>query len=177
MTNPRKIVLQLTMLLLIILACVLLGAPNAHSASLLDGFSAGVGVNAAWLQGPSAEFPAEFEGAGNGSLSLSPHFSAVGALAYGFTHSYIRWQAGPRATVTDATNPNLDVFIGILYRGGSESSVQPNEWAPDAGFGYTPFPDKMPNLVLGADASYGLTSSRLLTYLAVRYALPVGMWK
>ena len=173
----RKLVLQATLLLLIILGCVLLGAPSAKSAALLDGFAAGAGGTAARLQGPDSEFPAELEGAANASLSLSPHYSAVGGIAYGFTHSYIRWQAGARATVTDADNPNLDVFLGIVYRGGSETSVQPSEWAPDAGFAMVPFPQTFPNLAIGADASYGLKSSRLLTYLAVRYALPVGMWK
>lgn len=171
----RKIVQQLTILLLIILGCVLLGAPNAHSAPA-DALRLYVGGNAAWLDGPGADFPADFEASGNAAASLSPHIALTGGLAYGFTHSYLRWEGGARVTATDAANPNFDVFLGVDYRGGSTSAVQPSEWAPYAGLGWRPNPERWPALTLGAKSSLGLTSDRTLSIVAVRYMLPVSLF-
>lgn len=131
------------------------------------------GVNGAWMDGPNANLPADFEAGGTAWSSLSPHFSLVGGAFYGFSHSYIRWDAGWRGTLTDADNPNLNAFLGIKLRGGSTSRVGPTEWAGDVGVGWKPSPDTYPNLTLGADASYGIDSQRLLMILAARWTLPL----
>ena len=131
------------------------------------------GANGAWLNGPGAAFPADFEAGGSVSASLSPHISLVGSSFYGFSHSYTRWDGGARVTATDVDNPNFNVYLGIRYRGGSKADVQPNEWAPDAGFGWRPDPKRWPNITVGADAGYGLDSDRVLSYLAIRYQLPL----
>lgn len=134
-------------------------------------FRASVGVNGVWLDGPGAAIPQDFEGAGNLSLSLSPHLSVVGNGAYGFSYSYVRGDIGARVTATDVDNPNFNAFLGIKYRVGSKDEVRPAEWAPNAGFGWKPAPALWPQLVVGADAGYGLQSQRVLAYLAVRYLL------
>lgn len=177
MTNPRKLVLQLTLLLLIILGCVLLGAPNAHSAGLMDGFGVAAGVNGTWFQGPDTQFPAEFEAGFTPSLSLEPHITIVADVAYGFTHSYFRWCPDLRFTATNADNPDFDAFIGIAYRGGSISALQPNEWAPTAGFGWTPLPDQFRRFKVIGKVSIGLDSSQLISSAEARYAFPVGVFK
>ena len=130
-----------------------------------------VGANGVWFDGPGSAFPADFEASVNTSASLSPHISAVGSAAYGFSNSYVRGDAGFRVTATDVESPDFNVYLGIRYRAGSKDAVRPNEWAPDAGFGWKPNPKAWPNLVLGADAGYGLQSNRVLTYVAVRYLI------
>lgn len=172
----RLFLLRASILAARITGCILLCSP-AHSGDLsqMVGFSAG--ANAVWFDGDGAEFPADFEGVGNVKASLSPHISSVGSLNYGFTHAYVRWDAGFRVTATDADNPNFNVYLGIRYRGGSTSAVQPSEWAPDAGLGWKPNPEKWPNVILAADASYGLDTADRMAYLGVRYVLPFNPFK
>ena len=93
------------------------------------------------------------------------------SVAYGFSNSYVRGDGGFRLTATDVDNPDFNVYLGMRYRTGSKDAVRPAEWAPDAGFGWKPNPKQWPNIVLGADAGYGLQSNRVLTYVAVRYLL------
>lgn len=152
---------------------LLASATLSTAATVGDVLRASAGVNAVWLDGPGTQFPADVEAAGQASASLSPHLSLVSSLGYGFSHSYFRWDGGARVTATDVNNPNFNVYLGIRYRGGSIAAVQPNEWAPDAGVAWKPNPTAWPNFVVGADAGYGLQSNRVLTYLALRYLLPI----
>lgn len=138
-------------------------------ASAEPAIKVAAGVNGAWLDGPNAAWPADVEAGATGSASLSPHISLVGSGFYGFSHSYFRYDAGARVTATDVDNPDFNAFLGIKYRGGSTIDVRPNEWAPDAGFGWRPFPQISPNVVVGVDAGYGLQSNRVLATVAVRY--------
>lgn len=164
----------------LILAAVTLGAllfiPSSSFGAPADALRLYAGANAVWLDGPGAEFPADFEASGNASASLSPHLTLTGGLAYGFSNSYLRWDGGVRVTATDAANPDFDLALGIEYRGGSISAVQPSEWAPYAAVGWRPDPDRWPALTLGAKSSLGLTSDRTVSYLAVRYMLPVELF-
>ena len=143
----------------------------AHSAGIVDHLY--VGANGAWLDGPGAAWPADVEAGGAGSASLSPHISLKAEAFYGFSHSYVRWNAGPAVTVTDVDNPNLSVDLGIGYRGGSTNDVNPNEWAPYTAVGWRPNPAKWPNVLLGGRAGLGLTSNRTLLTLGVRYSIPL----
>lgn len=171
----RRLLMRATLLAAIIAACMLLCAP-AHSAPA-DALRLYAGVNGAWLDGPGAAFPAEFEAAGTAAASLSPHLTLTGGLAYGFTHSYLRGDGGVRVTATDASNPNFDLFLGIEYRGGSIAAVQPSEWAPYAGVGWRPSPERWPALTVGAKSSLGLTSDRTMTTVAARWALPLNLFR
>jgi len=155
-------------MLLLVAAIVLAAALPARAAEV---FKANAAVNSVWLDGPGTEFPADVEAGATASASLSPHISLVGLGVYGFSNSYLRWNGGVRVAATDVENPNFNVFLGLGYRGGSTSAVQPNEWAPDAGVGWKPSPKSWPRLTLGADAGYGLESKRVLAYLALRYSL------
>lgn len=170
----RKLILQATLLAIIILGCIVVAQP-ARSAPA-DALRLYAGANAVWLDGPGAAFPADFEASGNASASLSPHLTLTGALAYGFSNSYLRWDGGVRVTATDAANPDFDLSLGIEYRGGSISAVQPSEWAPYAAVGWRPDPVRWPAVTLGAKSSLGLTSDRTVSYLAVRYMLPVELF-
>lgn len=171
----RKLILQAAVLAAIIAGCILLCGP-ARSAPA-DALRLYAGANVVWLDGPGAEWPADFEASGNLSASLSPHITATGGLAYGFSHSYLRWDGGARITATDASNPDFDLCLGIEYRGGSISAVQPSEWAPYAGLGWRPSPVRWPALTIGAKSSLGLTSDRTQSTLAVRWQLPVSLFR
>lgn len=175
--TQRKFWLTAVILGLMAAAALLMLPGPSHASSLGDSFGLAAGANATWLDGPGAGFPVDLEATGNGKLSISPHLSAVASLNYGFAHSYIRWDGGFRATATDVNNPNFNMYLGIRYRGGSIVEVQPNEWAPDAGIGWKPWPEMVPNLIFVADASYGLTSSRSLAYAGLRYVLPLNLFK
>jgi len=157
---------------LVALLTILLSAP-ACAATFGQVVRVAVGANGAWLDGAGAAFPVEFEAGGTAATSLSPHISAVGGLHYGFAHSYFRWNGGFRVTATDVDNPDFNVFLGIQYRDASKSAVGPGEWAPEAGFGWRPAPALWPNVVVGGNAGYGLQSNRVVSYLALRYLLPI----
>ena len=154
---------------------VLLLAPlafrPAHATGLVDHVY--LGVNGAWLDGPGTAWPADVEAGGSASASLSPHISLTADTFYGFSHSYLRWDGGACATVSDVDNPNLSMALGISYRGGSTHAVGPNEWAPYVSVGWKPNPAKWPNFSLGGRGSLGLTSNRTLVTLGGRYALPL----
>ena len=168
----RKFVIQATILGLIILGCVLFCAPS-HSASLEEVIHVSAGANGVWLEGPGSQFPADVEAGGVAWASLSPHITAFGDLFYGFDHSYLRWDGGAKVTATDVDNPNWNLYLSFKYRGGSESTLQPSEWAAGSGIGWRPNPEKWPRIVVGADAAYGLQSNRVISYLAVRYEIPL----
>ena len=158
----------------IILAALLLClAVPVHAADLGDVVSVWGGVNGAWFDGPDTAFPADLEVGGNAAASLSPHLSAVGAVYYGFDHSYVRWSAGGRVTVTDVDNKDFSVGLGLQYRGASEAELQPNEWAYDASFGVKPFAAKWPKLSVVGQGWYGIESQRAGAILGLRYMLPI----
>ncbi len=154
-----------------IAAILFMFAGPAHAGQIVDHVYAG--ANGAWLNGAGSAFPADIEAGGSASASLSPHLSAVGEGFYGFSHSYFRWSGGVRATVTDVTNKNLSMGLGIRYRGGSIRAVRPNEWAPDVSVGWRPDPVRWPNVLVGGDAGYGLQSNRMLVTLGLRYNVPL----
>jgi len=150
---------------------VALGCTFLSGASLAAGaFTLAAGANGAWLQGPDAAFPQALEAGATASSSLSPHISLVGSGFYGFKENYERYSAGARVTATDVADPNFNVYLGVQYRGGSKDSVRPNEWAPDAGFGWKPNKN-WPRVIVGADAGYGLQSNKVLAIVALRYVL------
>ncbi|HNB60463.1 MAG TPA: hypothetical protein PK308_09110 [Phycisphaerales bacterium] len=163
-------------LILAALAALTLTASLAYSAPA-DALRLYAGANGVWLDGPGAGFPADFEASGTAAFSLSPHLTATGGLYYGLSHAYLRGDGGVRVTATDASNPNFDVFLGIDYRGGSVNAVQPSEWAPYAGIGWRPNPARWPALTIGAKSSLGLSSNRTLSTVAIRYQLPVNLFK
>jgi len=155
----------IAVLVLMLLGCTAQAAPKTGLLTVA------AGVNGAWLSEASVNtFPA-VELGGTASSSLSPHISLVGSGFYGLADQYVRYTAGGRVTATDTTNPNFNVFLGVVYRGGDRPAVQPNEWAPEAGFGWKPNPTWP--LVVGADAGYGLDSHNVLSYVALRYVLPL----
>lgn len=155
----------------LVLCCTL--APLAHAAEKPAPVNFAAGVNGAWLDGPGAAFPADVEAGGSAFSSLSPHLSAFVDSYYGFSHSYVRWDGGVKATVTDVDNKNLSVYLALKYRGGSIRAMKPDEWAAGTGIGWKPNPAAWPRLVIGADASYGLESNRVIAYLAARYLIPL----
>lgn len=129
----------------------------------------GATVRGIWFTGDNIPFKADIEGGGVLSASLSPHISAVGSAAYGFSNAYVRGSAGARFTASDVTNPNLSVGLGIQYHVSSKTALQPNEWAPDASVGVKPWPAKWPNWTLTALGWYGLQSNRGAVDAGVTY--------
>lgn len=149
--------------LLFVAAPALAGTPAIRTAA---------GVNGIWFDDNAK--PSDFELGGNVAASLSPHISLVGAGYYGFQHSYLRGCAGFRVTATDVEDENFSVDLGMQYHFSSEPAIRPEEWAPDASFGWRPWPVEMPNIIVGAQGSYGLDSNKAYVIVAVRYIL--GKW-
>jgi hypothetical protein len=130
------------------------------------------GANGIWFSNGTAE-KADVEAAGNASMSLSPHLSAVGSVDYGFAHSYIRSSAGARVTASDVQNPDFSIGLGIQYHFSSVEWMRPNEWAPDASFGWRPWPGQYPRISLTGLAWYGLESQKAACNLGVRYKFSI----
>ena len=150
---------------------LLVGASSVQAADLSDVVRFYAGVNGAWFDGGDAAFPADVELGGNGRASLSPHLSAVGSAYYGFDHSYARWSVGGRITATDVDDPNFSVGLGLQYHGASQNDLGPQEWAPDASFGWRPSPASLPRLLVVGQGAYGLTSEKVRAILGLRWAL------
>lgn len=166
MTSPYRLARNFLIVAAITLATALLCQPARADNAQPSVFAS---VNATWLHGPGASFPVDLEAGGNAKASLSPHISAVGGLFFGVTHSYLRYQGGLRYTTTDVLDHNFNTFLGLLYRGGSIATLQPSELAPDAGFGWRPWPERLPNLIVGGEASVGHVTSLVEATLGVRY--------
>ena len=75
----RRLLIQATILAAIVIGCVLLCSP-AHSAPA-DALRLYAGANAVWLDGPGAEWPADFEGSGHASASLTQHITLTSEYA------------------------------------------------------------------------------------------------
>lgn len=149
--------------------CSFRGTAQAEARGL---FTVAAGVNGIWPTGTDVAFPSAFEAGATASSSLSPHLSAVASSFYGFKDQYIRWRVGGRVTATDVDDPNISVFLGAGYRGADKSDLFPSEWEADAGFGWAPFRANR-NVILGADAGYGLDSKTVLSVVALRYRFPI----
>lgn len=143
----------------------------ARAATLEEVVKVAVGVNGVWFDGVNAAFPSDVEAGMTGRASLSPHISVVSSAFYGFDHSYFRGSVGPRITISDVENRDFSMGLGIQYEWASEVEVRPNEWAPAAAVGFKPWPLQAPKVIVGGDASYGLTSNKVRATIAVRYAL------
>lgn len=156
----------------LIVIILLMLAAKVHAGQIVDHVYAG--TNGVWLSGPATTIPSCVEVGGAASVSVSPHISGVGQVFAGLSQTYVRWAGGVRYTVTDVLDPNFNTFLGIRYRGSSVSSIGISEWAPDAGFGWRPFPGgNMARLLIVGDSGYGLTSNDVLLTLGLRLEVPL----
>jgi hypothetical protein len=153
-------------LLAVLLVLIAVPAPAASLASLYGG------INGVWFQDTEAlpaPFKADIEAVGHGKISLSPHLSGVGTVAYGFSNTYFRYSAGGRVTVTDTENKNFSMGLGIEYRGASIPGLKPDEWCPGAAVAVKPWPARYPKLIVGGEGWYGLETQRAGMALAARW--------
>ena len=146
---------------------------DCAAADLSDVVSIYAGFNGTWLDGPAVAFPSDFEAGGRANASLSPHISVGSAVYYGFRNTYVRWEVGPRITVTDTENKDFSVGLGASYHGGSEPSVLPEEWVADASFGWRPSPNTFPRLIVVGQGGYGFTTSKARAILGLRWRIPL----
>ena len=133
-------------------------------------FGASVGVNGVWTRAAEIRDVSDVEAGLHLRASLSPHISLVGSGGYAFINEYGFAQAGPRITISDVKDRALSVGVGIQYRWISDELYGLKEWRPDVVIGWRPpgFPDRV---ILGAGASYGLTSEEPQAILAARYVI------
>jgi len=168
-----KLILKLFTSLAIGLALLSSFSDDGDCADLKDVVRVYAGVNGVWFDGPVTPFPSDFEGGGRATASVSPHISVGSSVYYGFRNSYVRWEVGPRITVTDENDPNFSVGLGAAYHGGSEEVLLPEEWVADASFGWRLAPTAFPRLVLVGQGGYGFTTSRATGLLGIRWMLPL----
>jgi hypothetical protein len=154
------------------LSLIALAAP-LYAADLKEVVRVYAGFNGVWTDGPATAFPSDFEAGGRATASLSPHVSVGSSVYYGFRNSYVRWEVGPRITVTDVENPHFSVGLGAAYHGGSEASVLPQEWVADASFGWRAAPTTFPRLIVVGQGGYGFTTSKARGILGLRWGIPL----
>jgi hypothetical protein len=168
----RKMKWPFRILMAVMFAALCFTTPGS-AADLKDVVRVYGGINGVWFDGPATAFPSDFEGGGRATASLSPHVSVGSSVYYGFRNSYVRWEVGPRITVTDAEDPNFSVGLGAAYHGGSEPSVLPQEWVADASFGWRVAPVAFPRLIVVGQGGYGFTTSRARGILGLRWLIPL----
>lgn len=132
---------------------------SARAGGLANTTSLAGGVQGVWWDGVNAPGP-DVEAVANGAMSLSPHISLVGAVAFGLTDSYLRSTVGARVTATDVDNEDFSIGLGIQYHNASVSELGPNEWCPDVSLGIRPWPRQAPAVTLTGLGWYGLESGR-----------------
>ena len=158
----------LTTLCAVLLGFAIISPPPVHAASLWQSASVGIGANGAWFDGGDIAAMRDIEATGRGAVSLTPHVSVVGGLAYGFSNSYTRSSVGVRLTATDASDPNFSVGIGISRHFHSEPGGL-DEFAGEAGVGWKPL-ESSP-ILLTASSAYGLDTSRRLFTIGLVYPI------
>ena len=138
----------------------------AHADPVLTPY---IGANAISF---SNSIPSDFELGGGGSISMSPHVSAVGSAWYGVGHTYLRGTIGARFTISDANNPDFSIGLGAQYNASSKPAIRAEGWDADATVGWRPYPQTMPRMTLVAQGAYYLAEPNP-TYLmlGVRYIL------
>lgn len=149
-----------------ILAALLLAAP-AHAGIV---WRAAAAANAITFDAVAPK-PNDVEVGGNLAASLQPHISAVGALAYGFDHSYLRGSVGARFTASNVDDPNFSVGLGMAYHVSSEPGIRPEGWAPDASIGWRPWPVDAPRVNLILQGQYQLEANQASAIMGVRYEI------
>lgn len=169
----KKFLIHAAVLGLVSAACLLVCQRPAHSATLGEFVSVGVGGNGVWLDGAGSAFPADFELGASGSLALQERFKLIADGYYGVSNAYLRGDLGGKFVVSDkASQSKLAIYLVGKYRFGSTDKVRPDEWAFGAGVGLVPLPSA-PNLSVGIEAARGVRSDIVLMYLAARVALPI----
>lgn len=127
----------------------------------------GVGANGVWYDA-TVPMPSDFEAAGNGSVSLSPHISAVGGAYYGFEHRYTRGSVGLRFTTSNADDPYFSVSVGGAYHFSSNESIRPGGIAPEVSVGWVPWPKTMSRVSIVSNSSYNLRANQAFITAGVR---------
>lgn len=114
----------------------------------------------------------DFELGGTGSISLSPHISAIGGAWYGIGQTYLRGTVGARITATDVDDENFSIGIGGQYNATSDTKLRPQGWDADASVGWRPYPVKMPAVQLIAQGAFfpGQDEAAYMMF-GIRYAL------
>lgn len=151
----------------LLLAAALAAHPKAGWSATLG---LAVGGQGAWFDDGGHEPQRDLEATGRAALSITPHISAVGGIAYGFMESYVRGSVGARATVTDATNKSFSIGIGFARHFESEPG-QLDEWAGEAAIGWKPLTTS--DILITAAAAYGLDSGRRMVTAGVVFPVTI----
>ena len=131
---------------------------SANAASVWQAASFGVGGSGVWVDEGGAPAFRDVEGVGTAAVSLTPHISVVGAVAYGVDRSYVRGSGGVRLTATDVNNPDFSVGVGVSRHYVSEPESGLDEAAAEAVVGWKPLAQS--KWILGGSAVYGLDTGR-----------------
>ena len=126
------------------------------------------GANVVWFDDGAK--PSDVELGGTMRASLSQHISLTGSAWCGLDKSYIRGTIGPRITVSDPSNKDLSVGVGIEYQASSKSVTRSEEWSPTVTLGFRPWADR-PQVTLGAQGAYGLDSGEASLLVGARYRI------
>lgn len=158
-------------LVFLILLCI---ATNAHAASLWNQASVAAGLQERWLTNSALpkDDTSQLEAIGNAALTLTPHVSVTGGLAYGFSDAYVRGQVDARITATDVNDPGFNVWMGAGRYFSKHQSDGLDEWAAKAGVGWKPvlrYP-----FIVGLSAAYGLDSGRRQVTVSAVYPFKLG---
>ena len=148
----KKTTIGLLVFMVFLLAIGFLCKP-AHAANVWQSLTFGVGANGAWYD--SAD-NGDLEVAGKAALSVTPHISLVGGLAYGFSGTYLRESLGARITATDVDDQNFSLGLGVSRHFASEPGNSLEEWAGEAAVGWKPF--QTSSVIVTALAAVGLES-------------------
>jgi hypothetical protein len=155
-SNQALILSSLTLLLVL--------CATAHAGeSVWSAASFSVGAQGRWLDGITTTANADLELAGNAAISLTPHVSITGGVAYGLGDQYGRAQADARICATDVDDPAFNAWIGVGRYFSKRSTDGLDEWAGKSGIGWHPIklPDGKPRpWLLGLTAAVGLETNR-----------------
>lgn len=138
-------------------------------ADIWNAASLGIGAGGGWLVQSGENTEANFEATGKGALSLTPHVSFVGSIAWGFQDSYLRGSVGARITATDVKDETFSVGIGVSKHLASEPGHSLDEWAGEAAIGWKPFARS--EFIVTALAARGFDSGDAFVTAGVVYPL------
>lgn len=159
-------------LFLIVTGLAPLCAHAQDSTSVGSVFKVWVGANAAFNS--ATDSLDKFNDVEVGLTSAANLYHPISVVASGFVgvdKQYVYGSIGPRIALSDSTAHSYGTAISFERQFSSDETFKQNEWVAKASVAFRPWPTETPQVVLGAQGFYGISSNTAGVSAALRYQI------
>lgn len=104
------------------------------------------------------------------AASLYHPISVVGSAFVGLDQEYLAGSVGPQISLSDSAATQMSIAVSVERQFSNKVTLRHDEWQAKVKVGFRPWAD-VPQLVLGAQAAYGIDSNELSYLGALRYRI------